>query len=71
MCMAAILWAKIPRVVFGTSIPTLRELDWWQMSLRAAHTASYAAGRPCEIVGGVLEADCDALFRTAGKSRLG
>jgi tRNA(Arg) A34 adenosine deaminase TadA len=62
MCQAAILWAGIPRVVYGTSIPFLAAHGWWQIDLRATEVAARAPGRPCTIVGGVLEAECDALF---------
>src|SRR5262249_7299282 len=33
MCMAAILWAGIPRVVFGTSIRQLQRLGWHQIDI--------------------------------------
>ena len=62
MCQAAILWACIPRVVYGTSIPFLAAHGWWQIDLRATAVAACAPGRPCTIIGGVLEAECDALF---------
>jgi tRNA(Arg) A34 adenosine deaminase TadA len=62
MCQAAILWAGIRRVVYGTSIPFLAAHGWWQIDLRAADLAARAPGRPCVVIGGVLEAECDALF---------
>ncbi len=62
MCQGAILWAGIPRVVYGTSIPFLAARGWWQIDLRAADVAARAPGRPCVVVGGVLSAECDALF---------
>ena len=63
MCMAAVLWAGIGRVVYGTSIPTLKRLGWRQLDLRAAEVVERAAGwPPVELVGGVLEAECDRLF---------
>ena len=63
MCMAAVLWAGIGRVVYGTSIPTLKRLGWRQLDLRAAEVAERATGWPAvELVGGVLEAECDRLF---------
>jgi tRNA(adenine34) deaminase len=62
MCQAAILWAGLPRVVFGTSIPFLVEHGWWQIDMRAAELAARAPGRRCEIIGGVLEDECNRLF---------
>lgn len=71
MCMAAIMWAGIPRVLYGTSIPTLRSLGWWQFDQRAEELARSAPGRSCRIVGGVSEAACDSLFRAVGKGGRG
>lgn len=62
MCMAAIVWAGIGRVVYGTSVPTLKRLGWWQFDLRAADVLAAAPGKRCELVGGVREAECGMLF---------
>jgi tRNA(Arg) A34 adenosine deaminase TadA len=67
MCAAAIVWAGIGRVVYGTSIPTLVRLGWWQLDLRAADVFARAPGKTIELVGGVLESECDALF-SAGRA---
>lgn len=63
MCQAAILWAGIPNVVFGTSIRTLTELGWNQFKLTAEDISIAADFANCEIIGGVLEAECDSLFQ--------
>lgn len=65
MCQAAIMWAGIPEVVFGTSIATLMELGWDQFDLRAIDVAKSAAFAECQIVGGVLAEQCDQLFKEA------
>lgn len=65
MCQAAILWSKIDEVVYGTSIETLIGLGWPQIVLRATEVAQRANFVACDLVGGVLEAECDALFRAA------
>lgn len=65
MCQGAILWAGIRRVVFGTSIATLRSLGWRQIDIPAAEVVRRTPDAQCEIVGGVLERECDALFRAA------
>ncbi len=62
MCMGAILWAGVGRVVFGTSIRFLLDTGWRQIDLSAAEVARRAAGMGCEVVGGVLSAECDELF---------
>jgi tRNA(Arg) A34 adenosine deaminase TadA len=65
MCQAAILWAGIGGVVFGTSIETLKRLGWDQIDLRAVEVSRRAPFARCELTGGVLERECDALFEAA------
>jgi tRNA(Arg) A34 adenosine deaminase TadA len=65
MCQGAILWAGIPEVVFGTSIRTLKRLGWKQIEIPAAEVARRTLFAPCTLIGGILERDCDALFRAA------
>lgn len=65
MCQAAILWSDIDEVVYGTSIETLIGFGWPQFVLRATEVAERANFAACRLVGGVLEAECDALFRAA------
>ena len=68
MCQAAILWAGVRRVVFGTSIPTLQRLGWNQIELRAREVVHRSPFAVCEVVGGVLEDECDALFEQARRT---
>lgn len=65
MCQAAIIWAGIPRIVFGTSIATLKVLGWRQFDLTAAQVAQAAPFSDCQILGNVLAPECDDLFRRA------
>ncbi len=68
MCMSGILWTGISRVVFGSSIQTLRDLDYRHIDLRAAEVVARAKGAlSCELIGGILESECDALFTAAIK----
>ncbi|WP_257231079.1 nucleoside deaminase, partial [Streptomyces sp. UH6] len=71
MCMAAIAWAGVAQVVWGSSIPTLRRTGIPQISLRAHEVARSAASfhRPELLLGGVLEAETDALFEEARRRR--
>ena len=62
MCMAAILWAGIEAVVFGTSIRTLQRLGWRQIDILADEVVRRSPAWHCEVIGGVLESECDALF---------
>jgi tRNA(Arg) A34 adenosine deaminase TadA len=65
MCQGAVAWAGIKRVVFGSSIPFLKSLNWWAIDIRAQELSRLAAFRECTVVGGVLEEECNKLFRTA------
>jgi len=69
MCQGAIEWAGIGRVFYGASIPYLQGLGWWQIDLRAAEISARATFRKTLIAGGVLEAECNALFAAAQKGR--
>eukprot|EP00741_Cyanophora_paradoxa_P019355 tig00021127_g18683.t1 len=64
MCMAAIMWAGIRLVVFGTSIPYLRLVGWDQIDIAADAVAAQARGGlpQAAVVGGVLQRECNALF---------
>lgn len=65
MCQGAVAWAGISRVVFGSSIPFLKSLHWWAIDIRAEELARLAAFHKCTVVGGVLEEECNKLFRAA------
>lgn len=69
MCQSAILWAGIPRVIYGTSIRKLKDLGWNQIDLRAEELVRLTPFAKCEILGGLLQSDCDQLFREALESR--
>lgn len=65
MCQGAVAWAGIRRVVFGSSIPFLKSLNWWAIDIRASELSRLATFRECTVVGGVLEEECNKLFRAA------
>jgi tRNA(Arg) A34 adenosine deaminase TadA len=69
MCQGAIEWAGIGYVVYGTSITTLQKLDWWQIDIRADEVIRRTPFRQTKILGGVLEQECDALFRAVPKGK--
>ena len=62
MCMSAILWAGIGMVVFGTSIRFLQNNGWHQIDIHADEVVRRSPHWSCELLGGVLEKDCNALF---------
>jgi tRNA(Arg) A34 adenosine deaminase TadA len=63
MCMSAILWAGVGRVVYGTSVPTLVDRGWNQFALRASDVLAAAPFTTCDLIPAALETECDALFR--------
>lgn len=68
MCQSAIQWAGIAYVYYGTSIPYLKEHKWWQINIRASEVIAQTNFRKTIIVGGILEAECNALFENAPRS---
>ncbi|HEY1602763.1 MAG TPA: nucleoside deaminase [Pirellulales bacterium] len=67
MCQAAIEWAGISWVVYGSSIPFLQRLGWWQIDIRAEEVLRRTTFRKTKILGGVLEEECNALFLAVPK----
>jgi len=66
MCAAAIYWAMIPKVVYGSSIAYLHELFGRQIQVRAEEILSKTPDfYSCHLVGGVMEEDCNKLFSKA------
>jgi len=65
MCQGAILWAGIREVVYGTSIDTLKRLGWKQIDISSEEVARRTTFASCKIIGGVMEKECDELFRSA------
>ena len=63
MCTGAALWSRIPVIVYGSSIPHLIEKGWSQINLRAYEIAKHSQLGIPKIIGGVLEAQTDALFK--------
>ena len=65
MCQSAVEWAGIPWVVYGSSIPYLQGLGWWQIDIRADEVARRTPFRRTAVLGGVLAKECNALFEAA------
>jgi tRNA(adenine34) deaminase len=63
MCAAAIVWSGVSRLVFGTSAATLRRVGNRGVDIDAAEViARSSRAGEIEVIGGVLERDCDALY---------
>ena len=63
MCMGAIVWAGIGGVVYGSSITMLAEVGIPQIMIDASVVRDAAPFYRGRIMGGVLRAETDALFR--------
>lgn len=70
MCAAAIYWAMIPKVVYGSSIAFLHELFGRQIQVRAEEILSKTPDfYNCHVIGSVMEDACNQLFIEAKKLR--
>ncbi|HAU1284706.1 nucleoside deaminase [Legionella pneumophila] len=70
MCAAAIYWAMIPKVVYGSSISFLHELFGRQIQLGVKEILSKTPNfYECQLLGGVMEKNCNQLFIEAKKLR--
>jgi tRNA(Arg) A34 adenosine deaminase TadA len=63
ICMSAIVWAGIGGVVYGSSISTLAQAGIAQIMIDASAVRAAAPFYRGQIMGGVLRAETDALFR--------
>ena len=64
----AIAWAGLGGVVWGTSIEKLRQFGIRQISIPATAVIAAAPFYPGSILGPVLDAETDALFRDPRRS---
>jgi tRNA(Arg) A34 adenosine deaminase TadA len=69
MCSGAILWSGIPRVMYGTSIETLKRLGLPHIDLPCKEVAPRASFESFAVTGGVLEEECDSLFEALASRR--
>jgi tRNA(Arg) A34 adenosine deaminase TadA len=68
MCMSAMVWAGIGGVVYGTSIAGLKKYGFNQILIPATAVRDAASFYRGSILGHVLEAETDALFRARKRS---
>ncbi|HBD7092934.1 TPA: nucleoside deaminase [Legionella pneumophila] len=70
MCAAAIYWAMIPKVVYGSSIAFLHDLFGRQIQVGAEEVLSKTPDfYSCHLIGGVMEEECNKLFAKAKRLR--
>ncbi|MFI9723083.1 nucleoside deaminase [Streptomyces sp. NPDC052396] len=71
MCMSAMVWADLRRVVWGSSIEEIRRTGIGQIALSAQEVAASARSvyTPDLLLGGVLADRTDRLFRDAQRLR--
>jgi len=62
MCMSALTWAGIGGVVYASSIASISRSGIRQIRLSAQSVIDAADFRKPELLGGVLEAQCDEIF---------
>ena len=62
MCQSAVVWAKIPRVVFATSFEYLTSHGWDQINIRASEINKRSPFYKGTITGGVLASESNPLF---------
>ena len=63
MCSTAILWAGIPRVVYGSSVETLNGLGFAGLDLSIQEISRRTSLGDPEAISGVLKNECDALLK--------
>jgi tRNA(Arg) A34 adenosine deaminase TadA len=71
MCLAAIHWAKIDRVVFGATIADAATAGFKELFIDAKKMVTLG-GSPLIVESGLLQTECAALFnewKKAGKSQ--
>lgn len=69
MCQTAALWCGVAGVVYGSATPVLQECGWGTVDMRAADVVRHAF-TPCALLGGVLEQECNAIFRAGVRGPL-
>lgn len=70
MCLAAIHWSKIDRVVFGATIDDATAAGFSELHI-AAREMVEKGGSPLRVEGGVLADECRALFAYWKQTGLG
>jgi guanine deaminase len=70
MCLAAIHWAKVDRVVFGATIDDAASAGFRELHVPAKVLAEMG-GSPLKVEGGVLNEECASLFEEWNRASMG
>lgn len=70
MCQSAIVWSGMPLVVYGSSMPFLQSKGFGEINIRAKTVIEASLKGKCQIIGGILESECNDLFESATKQNL-
>jgi tRNA(Arg) A34 adenosine deaminase TadA len=70
MCQSAIIWTRMPLVVYGSSMPFLQSCGFGEIHIRAQAIVDASQYGKCTIIGGVLAAECNELFKHAQQMNL-
>lgn len=62
MCQSAVVWAKIPRVVFATSFEYLIGHGWDQINIRASEVNKRSPFYKGTLTGGIMASKSNVLF---------
>lgn len=62
MCQSAIIWAGISRLVFATSLDSLKQMGWQQIDIPSRYVNKKAPFYKGSVTGGVLAEEADLLF---------
>lgn len=65
MCQSAIIWTGMPLVVYGSAMPLLQSCGFGEINIRAQTVIDASLKGKCKIIGGVLEKECNDLFKQA------
>ena len=62
MCLSAIHWSKLDRVIYGADIADAAAAGFSELTMPARDLVA-AAGSPLRVEGGLLADECRDLFR--------
>jgi tRNA(Arg) A34 adenosine deaminase TadA len=68
MCFSACLWAKVPRIVYGSRIEDMEQAGIWQIPIDTSRMKQLSRGS-MEIIGDVLREENLELFKTWMRTR--
>lgn len=71
VCLSAMVWFGVPRLVFGIGNGTLKRLGYTRINISASEFVQRAPFVNCTVVGGVLATEVEPFFRGRDPSHPG